>query len=279
MLKAVYPQIKAADPEAQVLVGGLLLDCNPNIEGMCGQASNQPRFLEGILRHNDDNDGGNYFDGVSFHAYDFFGGELGDYVSPKWDSTEATGPVVIAKAEYLNSLLNNPDFGAPGKYLLNTETALVCGGAFDSPGTPPCESDPTSAYELTKAYYVPQVYSAGQALGLRANIWYSVHGWRNSDLLNFDLTKRPAYTAYAFARNMLLDAVFVRKIDEFPSVMGYEFTDGNRVIWVIWSTDRTNHSITLSSLPDKIFDALGATIPISNPLQVGLKPLYLEWNP
>ncbi|MFQ5615847.1 MAG: hypothetical protein ACE5GO_05235, partial [Anaerolineales bacterium] len=30
MLKAVYPQVKAADPDTQVLVGGLLLDCDPN---------------------------------------------------------------------------------------------------------------------------------------------------------------------------------------------------------------------------------------------------------
>ncbi|RMF45718.1 MAG: hypothetical protein D6755_07625, partial [Anaerolineae bacterium] len=29
MLKVVYPAIKAADPQAQVLIGGLLLDCDP----------------------------------------------------------------------------------------------------------------------------------------------------------------------------------------------------------------------------------------------------------
>jgi hypothetical protein len=279
MLKAAYPQMKAADPEAQVLVGGLLLDCNPNIEGACGNAINQPRFLEGVLRHNGENDGGDYFDGVSFHAYDFYLGEKGMYGSAKWESNEATGPVVIAKVEYLNSLLNNPDFGAPGKYLINTETALICGGAFDPPGQPPCESGPSSNYELTKAYYIPQVYAAGQALGLRASIWYYVMGWRNSALLNQDLTKRPAYTGYAVAREKLLDSVFERKIDEFPSVMGYEFKDGNRVIWVIWSTDRTNHSISLPSVPDGIFDALGSAVPITNPLQVGLNPLYLEWKP
>jgi hypothetical protein len=256
-----------------------MLDCNPNLEGKCGPAGNQPKFLEGILRHNGENDGGNYFDGVSFHAYDFYAGNTGTYGSFKWDSTEATGPVVIAKAEYLNGLLNNPDFGTPGKYLLNTETALICGGAFDSPGQPPCESDPNSSYELTKAYYIPQVYAAGQALGLRANIWYSVNGWRNSDLLNADLTSRPAYTAYAVARNTLLNAAYERKIEEFSSIMGYEFKDGDRVIWVIWSSDKANHSITLSELPDKIFDALGTTVPVDSPLQVGLKPLYLIWNP
>jgi hypothetical protein len=31
MLKVAYPQIKAVDPQAQVLIGGLLLDCDPDI--------------------------------------------------------------------------------------------------------------------------------------------------------------------------------------------------------------------------------------------------------
>ena len=44
MLKAAYPAIKAADPQAQVLIGGLLLD-NPD-----KNTKNTPRFLEGILR-------------------------------------------------------------------------------------------------------------------------------------------------------------------------------------------------------------------------------------
>jgi hypothetical protein len=279
MLKAVYPVMKSADPEAQVLVGGLLLDCNPNLEGKCGQASNQPRFLEGILRHNGQNDGGNYFDGVSFHAYDFYGGDTGAYGSAKWNSSEATGPVVIAKADYINSLLNHPDFGAPGKFLMNTETALICGGSFDPPGQSPCDPEPTSKFELTKAYYVPQVYAAGQALGLRASIWYYVFGWRNSDLLNDDLTKRPAYKAYAFAREKLLNASFQRKIEQFPSIMGYEFKHKNRVIWVIWSTDRQTHDITLDQPPDGVFGPLGGPVEVSNPLQVGVKPLYLEWQP
>ena len=71
MLKVAYPQIKAADPQAQVLVGGLLLDCDPRPGAGCSltaQNAIPPKFLEGILRNN----GGPYFDGVSFHAYDFY---------------------------------------------------------------------------------------------------------------------------------------------------------------------------------------------------------------
>ena len=71
MLREVYPQIKAADPQGQVLVGGLLLDCDPRLGAGCEKVknNNQPsKFLEGILRKN----GVPFFDGVSFHAYDYY---------------------------------------------------------------------------------------------------------------------------------------------------------------------------------------------------------------
>jgi hypothetical protein len=69
MLKVVYPQIKAADPQAQVLIGGLLLDCDPRPGAGCAVVGHDPKpskFLEGILSNN----GGPYFDGISSHAYD-----------------------------------------------------------------------------------------------------------------------------------------------------------------------------------------------------------------
>jgi hypothetical protein len=277
MLKAAYPAIKSADPEAQVLVGGLLLDCNPTITD-CG--NKQPMFLEGILRHNGANDGGDYFDGISFHAYDYYWDQLGKYGSPKWGSSYGTGPVVLAKAQFIQNLLNNPEFGAPGKFLINTETAVVCGKHGDEPGIGTCDASPTSAYETTKAYYIPQVFAAGEAAGLRASIWYSSFGWRNSGLLSEgDLAKRPAYQAYFVARNQLLDSTYVREIEEFSSVMGYEFSRPDRRVWLIWSTDAQEHEVELGSSPLKIYDALGAGVPSSDTISVGAKPLYLIWAP
>ena len=64
VLKVVYPYMKAADTETQVLIGGLLLDCDPGPDpNICSQLSKNdrpPKYLEGILR----NGGGNYFDGI-----------------------------------------------------------------------------------------------------------------------------------------------------------------------------------------------------------------------
>ncbi len=285
ILKAVYPKIKAADPAAQVLVGGLLLDCAPNGSPNCTTAT----FLEGILVNN----GKDFFDGVSFHAYDYYStvvaGQYGTYGNPNWNSgyigTQKYGdlkPVLVAKANYLQSVL--AAYGANDKYLLNTETALLCGSIGDPPGGPGCESDPDSPFETLKASYVAQSYAAAMGEGLIGNLWFSPLGWRNSGLLNEDLTTRPAYDAFVLARNTLKDATFVREVDEFVAtdqVFGYEFQVEGGTIWVLWSLDGAPRDIDLPGIPAAAWDAVG------NPISAGtgtlsisrLNTVYVQWSP
>ena len=267
MLKAAYPQIKAADPQAQVLIGGLLLDCDPRPGAGCavvGHDSKQSMFLEGILRHNGLNDGGNYFDGANFHAYDYYG-ELGKYGNANWQSAwNTTGPVLVAKTQFIQSLLSQ--YGVSGKFLMNTESAVLC----DS-----CSND--SAFETTKANYVAQAYAAAIGEGLRANIWYSVMGWNNSGLLNADLSPRPAYTALQFSRSELRNATWVRDVNEYTGVKGVEFQRGDRRIWVLWSLDGAEHGISLDASPRAVFDVFGITFLASNQLTITLEPIYIEW--
>lgn len=137
MLKAAYPRIKAADPRAQVLVGGLLLDCDPrgspSICTTVGHDDRPPKFLEGILRNN----GGAYFDGVGFHNYDYYDGSLGQYSSWTWNSRwDTTGSATIAKARFIKEVLGT--YNISDKFIMNTEAAIVCGGFNDPPGQPPC---------------------------------------------------------------------------------------------------------------------------------------------
>jgi hypothetical protein len=266
MLKEAYPQIKAADPQAQVLVGGLLLDCDPRgSPSVCASLDpphndKQPKFLEGILLGG----GGPYFDGVSFHNYDFYWGALGQYKMPNWVSAwNKTGPTVIAKAGFVSSVLTS--YGYSDKFLMNTETALLC----DS-----CGDDTT--YETTKAYYVARTYAVALAKGLRANVWYSVFGWRNSGLLNPDLSPRPAYTALQFSRSELRDANWVRDITEYAGVKGYEFQRGDRRIWVLWSLDGNMHLINLPGVPLVISHVDGTPISPVRTLTVTLEPQYFE---
>jgi hypothetical protein len=261
MLKAVYPQIKAADPGSQVLVGGLLLSCNPNVPGACGGNSRPPQFLTGILSSG----GGAYFDGVSFHAYDFYGSALGRYSnSPNWNSNwNTTGPVIIAKTNYIDSLLAT--YGVTGKFLMSTESALLCDI---------CNSDPT--FETTKAYYVAQVYASAMAQRLGANIWFSLFGWRNSGLLNPDLSPLPAYSAYKFARSQLGNSGFVSEITGYSGVKAYAF-GGGHLIWLMWSLDGNAHSITLPNTPSAAWDVLGNPLPLSASVTIDLMPVYFKW--
>ncbi len=265
MLKEVYPAIKAADPQAQVLVGGLLLDCDPANTSICKAGKEKTAlFLEGILHHNGQNDGGQYFDGVSFHGYDYYQGFMGSYYNPNWQSTwNTTGPVGIAKAHFLEGVLSA--HGVTGKFLMNNEAAILCAS---------CNSDAT--FEATKAYYVAQAYATAIAEGWRANIWYSALGWRNSGLLNPDLSPKPAYEAFRAARSELQDARLVREITEYAAVKGYAFDRGDRQVWVMWSLDGAEHVVTLPFTPYAVFDVVGGSLAVSSTMTVTLSPVYVE---
>jgi hypothetical protein len=267
MLKVVYPQIKAANPDAQVLVGGLVMDCDPRPGASCevvGKPPSHSKFLEGILH----NGGGPFFDGVSFHSYDYYQGKGKFYSNPNWQSTwNTTGPVVALKSAYIKSVLN--EYGYSNKFLMDSENALVC--MWDG-----CA---TEDFEITKAYFVAETYAAALSQGVLGNLWYSWLGWNNSGLVKSDLTPLRAYTALQFSSNELHNAVFMRNITDYPGVKGYEFYRFNRRVWVLWSMDGNAHLISLTNAPLAIWDALGVTIPASTSVTITTNPSYLEWNP
>lgn len=269
VLKVVYPKMKSANPDIQVLVGGLLLDCDPgpdpNICANLGKPDSPPKYLEGILL----NGGGDYFDGISFHGYDYFQGAMGLYSNANWGSaSNSTGPVSIKKAEFLRDVLDH--YNITGKYLMNTEAAVICDG---------CESYDESPYEQTKAYFVVHSYATALADGLKSNIWYSLYGWRNSGLLYTDSTPRPAYYALQFARQELQDASYEREITDFPNIKAYEFLRYDRQIWILWSIDGATHQISLAGTPHAVYDLMGNSLPPSNLIEVNMAPIYLEWYP
>jgi hypothetical protein len=272
MLKQVYPAIKTADPQAQVLIGGLLMQCDPDnppenrsVPGEkldCSPA----KFLEGVLR----NGGGDFFDGVSFHAYDYYFDVYGKYGNGSWRSSwKATGPSLIAKTIFLEQLLAR--YGQADKFLMNTELALLCGVSGNEP---PCSQD---EWTYTKANHLVQAYTAGATLGLRANIWYSLTGWRGSGLVDPYRQPVPAFQALAFNRQMLQGAIPWGEITLYEGVMGFAFQHENRLVWVLWSRDGLDHSIPLGSLPGAIYNVFGVSLPPELNFTVTLSPVYIEW--
>lgn len=273
MLKAVYPKIKAANPQAKVLVGGLLLDCDPVMPPEIPPGSGKMKdcsptyFLQGIL----ENGGGDYFDGVSFHSYDYYLNTLGQYGNGNWHSTwNTSGPVVIAKTRYLRSLLAS--YGLSNKFLMNTESALICGREGNEPE---CV---TGDFDQTKAYYLAESAAVAQTLGLKANIWYSISGWRGSGLINHNILT-PAYQAFLFSAQMLDKAAAWGAVQDYPGLIGYEFRRDGNTLWLLWSLDGAPHSITLPKTPSAVYDVFGVAQTASDELSVTISPVYILWEP
>jgi hypothetical protein len=288
MLKVVYPRIKEANPSAQVLIGGLLLDCDPRIpltndpgNGFgCRVASRlkPPRFLEGILHHNGANDGASYFDGVSYHSYEF--GQNVQYASEDTFSTTVVrnGPSFLAKAAYIRTILNQ--YGASDKFLMTTEGALLCSY---------CTYTDT-LNETSKALYAAIVFPAAMANNIKGYIWYSVMGWpgQNTAILNSDMTPRQIYTALLVSRTQLRNATYQRlivpvDIGGAPGVNGYSFLRNGRQLWTLWNYDGNSYVATLPGIGYSVMDYMGNSVQVSpsGTLTIGLQNtpfVYVEWS-
>lgn len=277
MLKVVYPAIKAVDKNAKVIVGSLVLDCDPinppETEPGSGEFRDctPSKFLEGILEAG----GGDYFDGVGFHAYDYYYGQPGSYGSAGWHSaSDTTGPVLVAKARYLKSLLRR--YGYPDKELMNTELAVLCGKSGNEDY---CQGED---FMNTKAYYIAQASAAALTEGLRANIWYSLTGWRGSALVDRNGAPNAAFKAFKFATSIFDKAIYDGKVEGFDGVLGYKFFVDNRAFWLVWSLDGNEHNLSLAKKPAAILDVYGKSLDGNlegSELKVSVAPLYIQWDP
>lgn len=265
VIKQVYPAIKAADPQSQVLLGGLLLDCDPNnppvINGQTKDCT-PAKYLEGVLVEG----GGNYFDAVSFHAYDYYNGVLGSFGNINFAATEANHAVLVNKTNFLRGVLNKYGFG--NKPLMNTEVALLC---MDN-----CDAN----FELTKAYYLARAYADAIKVGLQANIWYTVAPtWRNTSLLQSDGSPNPAYDAYQFAHKMMSSATSISDLSLNATVRGYELRLPGKRVWLLWTALGQSSNINLPAVPQGVYDAFGVFQGTSQSLTVDYRPVYVVLNP
>jgi hypothetical protein len=263
MLRQVYPAMKAADSQATVLIGGLLLDCDPT-NPPPGKTCKSSRFLEGILR----NVGGAYFDAVSFHGYALYSpGQIVEN-TPDWS---ARGGVLLGKISFLREVLASFNVNKP---LMMTEASLVCPEWV-------AECSPVSSDFLeAQADYVVWLYARSWAQGLKGVMWYTLEdsGWRSSGLYLSGAPK-PAYYAFQFAATELDVATYVGVVSQYPNLTGYEFRSPGKRIWVLWSSSRTNTLISLPAGALTVYDKYGAPVtPVSGQITVN-SPVYIELSP
>lgn len=276
MLAEATPAIQSANPNAQVLTGSLLLDCDPD-NPPSGRDCSSSRFLEGLLQAGGDR----YFDAVAFQAADGFAildfpwGTAYQYSEPNWHSSWlSTGPVILAKANFIQDVLET--YGVTDKRLVNTRAAILC---YACQNFPPFFTD--------KEGYIVQAYASALAAGVDANLWSSLFGEQNSGLLNVNYLPQPAYSVYQFAVTMLEDASYLGEVQPedvggVEGVRGYKFEREGTTIWVVWYASATAEAVEvqLPTPPGVAFDPYGNGLSLSeNVVQIGQAPHYLEWMP
>ncbi len=265
MLKLAYPAIKAANPQVKLLIGGLLLNCDP---------TNPPpnddclpsKFFEGILL----NQGASYFDYVNFHGYANFNvhGLITDEIDVRWAHR---GGIVLGKIDFLRAVMTQ--YGI-NKSIIQSEGALFC---RDSNGVY-CKPPGTPFFEA-QADYVVWLYIRNWAAGnIPVTIWYTVDGpgWQAGGLLDSAQQPKPAYYAYQFMTGQLGNAEYTGQITGYTGIRIYAFTRPTKRIWVAWSPDQTPYPMTLPSGVIQVLDKYGAVIePVDNQITVK-SPVYIE---
>ena len=273
MLKVVYPAIKSADPEAQVLIGGLLLDCDPN-QPAEGKDCSSGNFLEGILQ----NGGGDYFDLISFHGYTpYFGPTSGfpyalylDEHNPSW---EHLGGVVAGKIKFIRQVMEYYQIEKP---IFHTEGALMC--AEYNPTD--CE-EPGELFYDAQADYAVRIFVRNWANDIEGTIWYQFEGpgWRYGGLLDEDQNPKPVYDALLFLTSILSNTAYIGEIDQYEGMQVYEFSSPDKRIWVLWSPEQIDTRILLPNNVNAAFDKFGNEItPEGNQLVVN-DPIFLQFLP
>ena len=274
MLKVAYPAIKNADPEAKVMLGGLLLDCDPT-NPPAGKDCKSSKFLQGILVGG----GGNYFDIVSYHGYPFYQkyqvpGKQPQYLyydehHPYW---EARGGIVLGKANFLKEVMAPYGLSKP---LMPTEASLTC--KETTPGCYPIGD----SFLQAQADFVAWLFVRNWASGFLGTTWYTLEGpgWRNVGLLNEDNSPRPAYHALNFITQELSNTIYKGQVTLYPNLRGYEFGNDQKRIWVLWAPDEQPYSINLPAGVLKVLDKYGNLITPQAGIITVKSPVYLEFNP
>ena len=260
MLKRVYPAIKAADPTAQVLIGGLLLDCDPTDPAVTRDCK-PANFFEGILR----NGGANSFDIVTYHAYNYWNPDTAD-----WDLNIAAwkkrGGALLGKQNFLQE--------TQGRYGVQKPIFMNEGGLLCYPGG----SCPNDAYFGSQANYVVRMFARTGAHGLLGSVWYTLNGpgWREGGLLDQRQNARPGYTAYKFASEIMENAVFAADLSS-GAVEGYAFQKRSSKIHIYWTNTATSAKVQLPAGTYTVYNKLGEKQNLNgSTLDVGFEPLFVE---
>ncbi len=266
MLQAVYPKIKAADPDSTVVMGGLLLECDPYTMTVPETCKNQERlqsgyFLEGVLIGK----GAESIDVIDIHNYGLLDNNLAARMTDYYNWVGAEGGTGLTeKVSFVRRLLQQ--YGKPDLPIMVSEVALKC-------------EEPSDDCQEVGAAYIPRAYAEGYGLNLTALIYYAmITEFKYKGLLLEDFTPKKQFEAYKFMGSQLSWVEHVGAVTQFDGVDGQEFKQSFvRRLWILWSKDGQDHTITLPTDFVQAFDKYGNVLPtMGNELTIGWSPVYIQ---
>jgi hypothetical protein len=215
MLSFVYPAVKAANPDAQVLFTGMAYDW---FEDQGGPYVRE--FLDGVLQ----NGGGAYFDIMSFHSYPPF--------APNWATQ---GPGLYEKTLAIRQKLQ--------EYGLQKPIFITEAGEYSDSSNP----HPYPLTEERQARAVVQLYAQAAAADVRTLIWFMLYdppAWYpdKNGLVTAEESprKKLAFDAYTVAVRMMdgMRPVGVLTADQTgsPNMQAYRLRNdaARRTLYIAW---------------------------------------------
>lgn len=276
MLAAVYPAVKAADPTAKVLIGGIAYDWFQDQGGPFVRT-----FIDDVLANN----GGQYFDIMNFHQYPTF--------APNWGSPN--GPGLVEKTAAIRAKLAEYNVQKP---IFITESGMHSNDAVGNPMTP----------EL-QARYVTMLLAQTLVANVDVHIWWmlfdpgATYPYNNGLVTSVSSNthepeRKPSFTAYRTAVAFLEGASFQRALPigetNNADMIAYQFTEkSGQTLYVAWigPIRRTDTAaLTLPGAAATVYDIYGATVRTVGDsddgqsdgritLAVGAQPAYVRIQP
>lgn len=271
MMAAIYPRIKEANPDAQVLIGGLLLECDNTHTYPDGRACASAKFLRGILTT-----GATSFDIISYHGYPLKKPEREDW-ERTYELWAHRGGVVLGKLDFIRDTFEAAS--VPMKPVLLTEAGLLCwreGGCDDYPEEP-------GELQSDQANYAMRLYPRAQANDIMGALWYTYSGpgWRDSGVLDGNQNPRPAYYTFKLLSRVLTNATHTGTIwEQGGNLEGYVYVKGSTTYTFIWSNNGNSYPYGFPA-GGRLFDKLGNEMPAptNGQLSVGFEPVMIQVGP
>ncbi len=217
MLKAVYPAVKRANPNAYVVMGGLAYDYFTTDPG---GGLFDPYFLEDVVKAG----GADYFDVLNFHYYPW---SADIHWEPEGSNRYERH--LAFKARWITSEVYN--LTGQTKPIMITEVGET---SHNKDGIPDYHRQIWTLFETFMHARMINAYPIIWFTGIDLEFSISYDG-RRYGLLNLDGSPKPTYFAYKALVEELKEATFVRPRDDLPGRFeGYIFNDRGRTKHVLW---------------------------------------------